>query len=88
MTNMTFDPNAEDAAAIATVENRLSPELTARFERIKSLAKQNRRQYAIEKADAVKSVRAAKPKSKASPVSRRKLRKDRKPFYYNPAHRD
>ena len=85
MTNMTFDPNAEDAAAIATVENRLSPELTARFERIKSLAKQNRRQYAVEKSAAVKSVRAAKPINRQSKPT---TKKSAKPYFYNPGNRD
>ena len=88
MTNVTFDPNAGDAAAIATVENGLSPELTARFERIKSLAKQNRRKYAVEKAAAVKSVRAAKPHRQPSPVPAGKSRKARKPYFYNPSSRD
>jgi hypothetical protein len=75
----------EQLGAVSTIENGLSPEMAARFERIKALAKQNRRQYAIEKSKSVQSVRAAKPtrmKSKPSP------KKARKPYFYNPAQRD
>ena len=74
-----------------TIENGLSPEMQARFARIQALAKQNRRQYAVQqsekrkaegenpKADARKAVMAA---------PRRKSRKAAKPYFYNPAHRD
>jgi len=67
-----------------TIENGLSSEMQARFARIQALAKQNRRQYAVEKSKAAQSVRAAKPTQKAKPAAK----KAAKPYFYNPAQRD
>ena len=71
-------------------------EMLARLERILALARQNRRQYAMQQSGKVAAppakAESENPKADARkevmPAPRRKSRKAAKPYFYNPAQRD
>lgn len=63
--------------------NLTPDDIAARFERIRGLARAERRAAAIRKA----GLKNATPKD-AQPAHRMKPSKARKPYFYNPSNRD